>query len=383
MKAVNYFKLVVTCLCIGLLSFTGKAMATDTVKIGSFLAVTGPASFLGDPELKTLQMYIDEINAKGGIDGKKIEFIHYDTKGKAKEAKNFVNRLVKKDKVDVIIGGTTSGNTLAVIDIVQKAQIPLISLAGSVKIIEPVKKWVFKTPHTDRMAAEKIFQDMKKRGITKIALITGNGGFDKSGRAQCFALAPKYGIEIVADEKYGNADTDMTTQLTKIRGTDAQAILNFGFGKAPAIVVKNVRQLGIKLPIYESHGVASKKFIELAGAAANGVRLPAAALIVAEQLPANDPQKKVLLDYKKKYEAKFGPVSTFGGHAYDALFITVGAIERAKSTEPAKIRDEIEKTHGFVGTGGVFNMSPKDHLGLGLDAFKMIEVQNGNWKLLY
>ncbi len=383
MKAVKRFVLTILCLCIGTVFFGGQVMAKDTVKIGSFLAVTGPASFLGDPELKTLQMYVEEINAKGGIDGKKIEFVHYDTKGKAKEAKNFVNRLIKKDKVDVIVGGTTSGNTLAVIDIVQKAQIPLISLAGSVKIIEPVKKWVFKTPHTDRMAAEKIFQDMKKRGITKVALITGNGGFDKSGRAQCFALAPKYGIEIVADEKYGNADTDMTTQLTKIRGTDAQAILNFGFGKAPAIVVKNVRQLGIKLPIYESHGVASKKFIELAGSAAEGVRLPAAALIVANQLPADDPQKKVLLAYKKKYEAKYGPVSTFGGHAYDALFIAVGAIERAKSTDPAKIRDEIEKTHGFVGTGGVFNMSPTDHLGLGLDAFKMIEVKDGNWKLLY
>ncbi len=375
--------LTVLCMCIGMMISSGQAAAEDKVKIGSFLAVTGPASFLGDPELKTLQMYIEEINANGGINGRKIEYVHYDTKGKAKEAKNFVNRLIKKDKVDVIIGGTTSGNTLAVIDIVQKAHVPLVSLAGSVKIIEPVKKWVFKTPHTDRMAAEKIFQDMKKRGITKVALITGNGGFDKSGRAQCFALAPKYGIEIVADEKYGNADTDMTTQLTKIRGTDAQAILNFGFGKAPAIVVKNIRQLGIKLPIYESHGVASKKFIELAGSAAEGVRLPAAALIVADQLPADDPQKKVLLEYKKKYEAKYGPVSTFGGHAYDALFIVKGAIERANSSDPAKIRDQIEKTHGFVGTGGVFNMSPTDHLGLGLDAFKMIEVKDGNWKLLY
>ncbi len=361
----------------------GVSFAKDKLKIGSFLAVTGPASFLGDPELKTLQMYIDEINAKGGINGIKIEFYHYDTKAKAQEAKKFVNRLIKKDKVDVIIGGTTSGNSLAVIDIVEKAKVPFISLAGSIKIVEPVKHWVFKTPHTDKMAAQKIFEDMKKRGITKVALITGNGGFDKSGRAQCLALAPKYGITIVADEKYDNADTDMTTQLTKIRATDAQAILNFGFGKAPAIVVKNVRQLGIKLPIYESHGVASKKFIELAGEAANGVRLPAAALIVADQLPENDPQKKVLLDYKNKFESKFGPVSTFGGHAYDALFITVEAVKRAKSTDSAKIRDEIEKTKGFIGTGGVFNMSPNDHLGLGLDAFKMIEIQNGNWKLLY
>ncbi len=365
-----------------LLCVSHIATAADTLKIGSFLAVTGPASFLGDPELKTLQMYIDDINSKGGIDGMKIEFIHYDTKAKAKEAKNFVNRLIKKDRVNVIIGGSTSGNTIAVMDLVQKAHVPLISLAGSIKIIDPVKKWVFKTPHTDRMAAEKIFQDIKARGFTKVALITGNGGFDKSGRAQCLALAPKYGLEIVADEKYGNSDTDMTTQITKIRATDAEVIVNFGFGKAPAIVTKNIRQLGVKLPLYQSHGVASKKFIELAGDAANGVRLPAAGLIVANLLPDSDPQKRVLLSYKKAYEAKYGPVSTFGGHAYDALFITVNAVRSAGTNDSAKIRDEIEKTKGFVGTGGIFNMSPTDHLGLGLDSFHMVEIQNGEWKLV-
>ena len=365
-----------------LLCSTYTASAGDTLKIGSFLAVTGPASFLGDPELKTLQMYIDDINSKGGIDGTKIEFIHYDTKAKAKDAKNFVNRLIKKDRVDVIIGGSTSGNTIAVMDLVEKAHVPLISLAGSVKIIEPVKKWIFKTPHTDRMAAAKIFEDIKARGFTKVALITGNGGFDKSGRAQCLALAPKYGLVIVADEKYGNSDTDMTTQITKIRSTDAQVIVNFGFGKAPAIVTKNIRQLGVKLPLYQSHGVASKKFIELAGEAAEGVRLPAAGLIVADKLPDTDPQKRVLLAYKNAYETKYGPVSTFGGHAYDALFITVNAVRSAGSTDRAKIRDEIEKTKGFVGTGGIFNMSPSDHLGLGLDSFHMVEIKNGDWVLV-
>ncbi len=370
-------------LCAMVLLCPGRwAAAADTLKIGSFLAVTGPASFLGDPELKTLQMYIDKINAQGGIDGIKIDFVHYDTKAKAKEAKNFVNRLIKKDRVDVIIGGSTSGNTIAVMDLVERGRVPLISLAGSVKIVEPVRKWIFKTPHTDRMAAEKIFQDIKSRGITKVALITGNGGFDKSGRAQCLALAPKYGIEIVADEKYGNSDTDMTTQVAKIRATDAQAIINFGFGKAPAIVTKNIRQLGIKLPLYQSHGVASKKYIELAGEAAEGVRLPAAGLIVADLLPDSDPQKRVLLRYKHDYESKFGPVSTFGGHAYDALFMVVNAVRSCGCTDRAKIRDGIENTSGFVGTGGIFNMSPTDHLGLGLDSFRMVEIKNGNWTLV-
>ena len=284
--------------------------------------------------------------------------------------------------MDVIVGGSSSGETLAVIPEVEKSQIPFISLAGSIKIVEPVKKWVFKTPHTDRMAAAKIFQDMKKRGITKVALISGDGGFDKSGRAQSVELAPEYGITIVADESYGNKDTDMTAQLTNIRATDAEAILNFGFGAAPAIVSKNIKQLDIDLPVYQSHGVASKTFIELAGDAAEGVRLPAAALVVAEQLPDDDPQKPVLMDYKTRFEAEHGPVSTFGGHAYDGLFIALQAIERAGGTDGAKVRDEIEKTQGFIGTGGIFNMSPEDHMGLGLDAFKMLEIRDGNWTIV-
>lgn len=367
---------------LAMVSASGAALAAESIKVGTFLAVTGPASFLGDPELRTMQMYVEEINAGGGIDGRQVELVHYDTGGQAKEAVSFVKRLIQKDGVHVIVGGSTSGSTIAVMPEVEKAGVPLISLAGSIKIIEPVNKWVFKTPHTDRMAAAKIFEDMKSRGISKVALITGDGGFDKSGRAQTLELAPEYGIEIVADESYGNNDSDMSAQLTNIRGTDAEALLNFGFGAAPAIVTRNAQQLGLDLPIYQSHGVASKKFIELAGEAAEGVRLPAAALVVAEQLPDSDPQKAVLLEYKNKYEAEHGPVSTFGGHAYDGLFIALNAIERAGSLDKEQIRAEIENTRDFIGTGGVFNMSPEDHLGLDLNAFKMLEIQNGDWTIV-
>lgn len=371
-------------LAIGALLTTasGQVLANGSIKVGTFLAVTGPASFLGDPELKTLQMYIENINAAGGIDGKQVELVHYDTKGKAKEAVNFAKRLIKKDKVDVIVGGSTSGSSLAVMPEIEKAGIPFISLAGSVKIVDPVQKWTFKMPHTDRMAAEKIFGDMKKRGITKVALISGSGGFGKSGRAQTLALAPAHGITIVADESYGAKDTDMTAQLTKIRATDAEAILNFGFGSGPAIVTKNLRQLGIELPLYQSHGVASKKYIGLAGDAAEGVRLPAAALLVADKLQENDPQRPVLLSYRNMFEPKHGPVSTFGGHAYDGLMIALEAIDRANSNDKAKVRDEIEKTSNFIGTGGIFTMSASDHLGLGLDAFRMLEIRNGDWVLV-
>jgi branched-chain amino acid transport system substrate-binding protein len=369
-------------LTVLLLTGLGIAYAAEPIKIGSFLTVTGPASFLGDPELKTLQMYVEDINAKGGVKGRKIELIHYDTGGNAREAVNFVKRLIKNDNVDLIIGGTTSGDTLAVIPDVEKEGIPFISLAAAVEITEPTKKWVFKVAPTDRMAAIRIFEDLRKRGLTKVALITGDGGFDKSGREQILKLAPQYGITLVADESYGNKDTDMTAQLTKIRATDAQAIINFGFGQAPAIVTKNINQLGITLPLYHSHGVASKTFIDLAGEAAEGVRLPAAALVVAEQLPDADPQKPVLLAYKKQYETRHGPVSTFGGHGYDSLMIAKAALERAGGADKAKVRDEIEKTQGFIGTAGVFNMSPQDHMGLGVDAFKMVEIRNGGWKIV-
>ena len=366
----------------GLLIIGTAAQAAETIKIGSFLAVTGPASFLGDPELKTLQLYVDEINQQGGLLGKQVELIHYDTGGNAKEAVNFFKRLVKKDKVDIILGGSSSGESLAVMPLAEEEQIPFISMAGAVKIIEPVQKWTFKTPHTDRMAAAKIYEDMKRQGITKVALITGDGGFDKSGREECLKLAPEYGIEIVADESYGNKDTDMTAQLTKIRNSGAQAILNFGFGTGPAIVTKNVRQLGIDLPLYQSHGVASKKYIELAGEAANGVRLPAAALLVPEKLTDDDPQKAALLAYKQKYEAAHGDVSTFGGHAYDAFVIAVDAIKRAGTTDKAKVRDAIEQTQGLPGTAGIFNMSATDHMGLGLDAFKMLQICGGDWVIV-
>lgn len=359
-----------------------SAQAADPIRIGTFLAVTGPASFLGDPELKTLQMYIDQMNADGGVIGRKVELVHYDDGGNAKESVNFVKRLIQRDNVDVIVGGTTSGSTMAVIPEVEAAGVPFISLAGAIQIVEPVKKWVFKTPHTDRMAIAKIYGDMKKRGISNIGLISGDGGFDKSCHAQAVDLAGAHGMTIVADETYGAKDTDMTTQLTKIRAANPQGLVNCGFGSGPAIVTKNVRQLGIEAPLYQSHGVASKKYIELSGDAAEGVRLPAAALLVAEQLADGDPQKNVLLAYKNTYEATHGDVSTFGGHAYDGLYIAIEAIARAGGTDKAKVRDEIEKTKGFIGTGGVFNMSASDHLGLGLDAFKMLEIKNGDWKLV-
>jgi len=359
------------------------APAQEPIRIGSFLSVTGPAAFLGDPEQKTLELYVEKINAAGGVLGRKLQLIVYDSAGDAEKARAFVKRLIEQDKVDLIVGGSTTGETMAVAPLVEQAQIPFISLADAVVIVEPVKKWVFKTPHSDRQACQRIFVDMKARGTTKIALISGAGGFDKSMRAQCMQVAKNYGIEIVADESYGAGDTDMTAQLSKIKNTlGVQAVLNCGFGQGPAIVTKNYRQLSIGAPLYQSHGVASKGYIQLAGGAADGVRLPAAALLVAETLPDSDPQKKVVLGYKRDYESRFkSDVSTFGGHAYDGLMIAVEALKKSGSTDKAKVRDAIESVRGFMGTAGVFNYSPADHVGLDVSGFRMLEIRKGDWTL--
>lgn len=360
----------------------GRAQETP-IRIGAFLSVTGQAAFLGDPEQKTLAMYVEDINKAGGLLGRKLELISYDDAGEAEKARTFAKRLIEQDRVDVIVGGSTTGTTMAVVPLVEQAQIPFISLAGAVVIVEPVKKWVFKTPHTDRMACEKIFADMKSRGFTRVGMISGAGGFDKSMRQECLGVAKNFGIDIVADETYGAQDTDMTAQLTKIRGANVQAVVNPGFGQGPAIVTRNYKQLGITAPLYQSHGVASKQFIQLAGPAAEGVRLPAAALLVAEILPDGDPQKPVVVAYRDAYQAKYNSeVSTFGGHAYDGLMLAVDAIKRAASTDKEKVRQAVENTRGYIGTGGIVTMSAKDHMGLDQSAFRMLEIRDGNWTLV-
>jgi branched-chain amino acid transport system substrate-binding protein len=370
-------------LVVGYLVATGDHAAAQ-VKIGAVLSVTGPASFLGDPEKKTLEIYVEEINQKGGVNGQKLQLVVYDDGGDANNARTFATRLVEVDKVVAMVGGTTTGATLAMIPVFEDAEIPFISLAGAIQIIQPVRKWVFKTPHTDKMACEKIFGDLKRRNLASVALISGTDAFGKSMRDQCVAVAPGAGIKVVHEETYGPRDSDMTPQLTNIRNkAGVQAVINPGFGQGPAIVTRNYRQLGIALPLYQSHGVASKQFIDLAGAAAEGVRLPAAALLVADKLPDGDPQKPVVVNYARTYQQKSGQaVSTFGGHAYDGLMILTQAMARAKSADRAKVRDEIERTKGYIGTGGVVSMSPTDHMGLDLTAFRMLEIKNGDWTLL-
>ncbi|WP_428522977.1 ABC transporter substrate-binding protein [Roseibium sp.] len=356
--------------------------AAADIKLGASLSASGPAAFLGDPEAKTLYMLVDDLNAKGGINGEKIELVIYDDGGDPNKARTFATRLVEDDEVVAIIGGSTTGTTMSILSVAEDEGIPFISLAGAIQIIDPVREYVFKTPHTDRMACEKIFTDMQKNGITKIGMISGTGGFGASMEAQCVDVSGNYGVEILVQETYSRQDADMTPQLTKIKSTDGvEAVLNPGFGQGPAIVTRNYAQLGIDLPLYQSHGVASDGFIELAGKeAAEGVRLPGTALLIADIMEEGDPQKEVVIAYKTAYEEEYGEaVSTFGGYAHDAFRLMTDAMARAGSSDPSAIRDALEATSGMVGTTGTYTFSPDDHLGLDLSAFRMLEIRDGKW----
>ncbi|MBB6178720.1 ABC transporter substrate-binding protein [Pseudorhizobium flavum] len=379
-------KMALTTTALVLLAGLGLSPAAQAeVRIGASVSATGPAAFLGDPEAKTLEMLVEELNAAGGINGEEIKLVLYDDGGDPNKARTFATRLVEDDEVVAIIGGTTTGTSMSILSVTEDAEIPFISLAGAIDIIDPVKPFTFKTPHTDRMACQKIFEDMKKQGYTKVGMISGTDGFGASMQAQCKSVVGDYGIEIVADETYDPKDADMTAQLTKIKGAEGvQAVLNPGFGQGPSIVTRNYKQLAIDLPLYQSHGVASDGFIELAGAdAAEGVRLPGTALLVAGLLADDDAQKPVVTTYKTAYEDKFkAPVSTFGGYARDAFLILTDALKRAGSAEPAVIRDAIESTSGLAGTTGTYTFSPEDHLGLDLSAFRMLEIKDGKWALV-
>jgi branched-chain amino acid transport system substrate-binding protein len=376
-KAVS----AVSCLIL-LLIFASASLAASAIRIGGLFSVTGPASFLGEPEKKTLEMLVKDINVKGGVNGSMIELVVYDTQGDVTKAVQLATKLIKNDKVVAIIGPSTTGETLAIIPVIEKEHIPLISCAAGIKITDPVKKWVFKTPANDHVAAEKIFNYAARFKQKNIALLTVSDSYGSSGREQLKSLAAKKGIKIVADEVYSPKDTDMTAQLTRIRGFKPDAIVCWGTNPGPAVVTRNMKQLAIKIPLYQSHGVASKKFIELAGAdASEGILLPAGKLAVYDLLPKNDPQQKVLKEYDLMYKKSYGTeASTFGGYAFDGFRLVINAVKRSGAT-PERIRSGVEQTRRLVGVSGVFNMSPGDHNGLDLSAFEMVRITKGDWTL--
>jgi branched-chain amino acid transport system substrate-binding protein len=365
---------------------------TDAYKVGALFATSGGASNLGVPEEQTVEMLVDQINEAGGINGHPLEVIIYDTESKSDKCVSLANKLIDDDNVLAIIGPTTSGESKAIIDTVTTAEVPLISCAASIEIVQPVEDryWVFKTPQTDKEAVAEIYSYLEDKGITRVALITDTSGFGAAGRAILISDADDYGIEIVdnGDQTFTTDDLSMQSQLTVIKGTDAEVVICWATDKESSVVARDMQTLGMTIPLYCSHGIANQAFIDQAGDAANGVIFPAGKLLIVDEVPDTDPQKEVLTTYKSDYEAIYGEgtINTFGGHAYDALMMVVMALEELEEgVTPSEAREAlrglIEQTTDFAGTGGVFTMSETDHLGMAPGSLTMIEIKNGEWAL--
>ena len=376
-------RLVISLLVIALAGlFVGcKPKEPATVKIGAIFAITGP-SFLGVPESRTAEMLVEQINAAGGVAGMKLELIVKDSGGNPEKAVSFAKQLIEEDKVFAIIGPSTSGESMQIKQICEDSQIILLSCAAAEAIVVPVSKWVFKTPQNDAFAAQAIYATMKDMGIKKIGVVAANTGFGNGGMAQLEKFAPQFGIEIAITESYDRAATDLSALMTKVNAVGVDAVVNWSIVDAQSIIPKNMRQLGMKQPLFQSHGFGNIRYVQVAGEAAEGIIFPAGRLLVADVLPDGHPQKKVLIKYKSDYESRFKEdASTFGGHAWDGVMILVEALKKVGAADKVKVRDAIEGMKGFVGTGGVFNFSPEDHNGLLLDAFEILTVKGGKFAL--
>ena len=354
--------------------------AKEPYVIGAVLDITGPGSPLGTPERDTLQMLEKQINAKGGINGHPLKVIIYDNASDEAKSVTAVKKLIEDDNVLAIIGPSQTGTTLAAADTVQAAKVPMISCAAGIKIVEPVKPWIFKTAQSDMQAVAKVIDYCKAHRLNKIAIISVSNAFGDSGRQLLEERAPAAKIQIVAKETFGQNDTDMTAQILRLRGKRPDAVICWGTNPGPAIVAKNMQKLGMKTPLIMSHGVANRKFLELAGDSAEGVILPAGKLVVAGSIANNDPQKKVLQQYAADFKKEYGrEADTFGGFAYDALHLIVRALEKVGPNR-AKIREELENMK-FTGISGAFRFTQADHNGLAKDSFVMVQIRKGNWVL--
>ena len=361
---------------------TSTVTTKEPIKIGAVLSVTGANGPLGDPEKKVLDMEVAKVNKAGGINGRMIEMVIEDDESDATKAVAAANKLIKVDKVSAIIGGSGSTPTLAMKPITAKEKIPQVCLAAGNQITKTDYKWIFRTAHNEIYVFQKAIDYFSSTlKVKKLAILYDSNAYGQGGADAIKQIAPGKGLTIVAAEKYDSTATDVTTQLTAIKATNPDCLIIWGTNPVPAIAVKNMKQLGMTVPVLGSQGIANAKFIELAGDAANGVVFPAVWVLVPNDIPANSPQKSVIDGFVKDYTAKYGAApNSFAGHAYDAFHILVKAMETAGS-DKTKIRDAIEKTKGFDGVDGVFNYSAINHDGINTKDLVIIKIEKGKWVL--
>jgi branched-chain amino acid transport system substrate-binding protein len=354
------------------------AAATGDIKIGAVLDITGAGASLGVPERQTLEMLADQVNAAGGVNGRKIKLLIEDNQSTEDGAAKAVNKLISTEQVDLILGASRTGPSLAMRPIAEQAKIPMISLAANAKIVDG-STWVFKTAQNDKVVLEKLADDMKARGYKKIAIARDASGFGEGIPEMLTDIGKGAGIEVTAVEKFAPDASDFTAQMVKIRDAKPDAVLIWGIPPAAAIAQKAYRQLGLTAPVYQSHGIGNQVFLDTAGDSANGLKAALGRMLVADQLADNDPQKPVVTKFIADYKAKYNQnPSTFAGHAYDGFMIAVEALKKA-GTDKAKLRDTLEATSGWPGISGVFTMTKEDHSGLTKDALVMVEIKDKTW----
>lgn len=373
---------------LGLMLLASPTFASDTIKLGAFFDLSGRAAFIGTPTKLVAEMVVEKINEEGGINGKMLELVVADTEADPAKAASIAKKFIYKDGVVAIIGPTLTDAGMNVKKIVDQGETPTFMTVGGDPVIMGGKfgpfKWVFKSPQRSSVAVERMFIYLKEKGLTKIALLSAADGFGKDGARWIEKLAPEYGIEIVSRESFGTRDTDMTAQLTKVKNTNPQAIVAWTIGPAGSIIAKNKVQLGIDLPLFQCHGLPDPKYVELAGKASEGDRMPATKLMVATELPDADPQKPVIEEFvklytEKGYDKQF-PINTHSGYAWDAIMIVADAMKKV-GTEKEALRAEIEATKNYVGISGVYNITPEDHNGLGVDSMVMVQVKDGKFTM--
>jgi branched-chain amino acid transport system substrate-binding protein len=391
--------MVFLCILAAAFSFgfaVDEVTAEEPINIGAFFDLSGPAAFIGTPTKLVAEMVVEKINKEGGINGRPLALVIGDTEGDPTRALIVAKRLVEQEKVVALIGPTRTGTGMAVKKYLEEKQIPTVmTVGGDPVIMEGVHggknfgtaRWIFKSPQRSSVAVKKVYQYLKAKKVDKIALITASDGFGRDGKRWLTKLASDYGLTIVADESFGVRDADMTTQLTKIKNSDAQVIICWTIGPAGSIVAKNVKQLAIKLPLIQCHGLPDPKYVELAGSAAEGNVMPSTKLMAYDQLPDTDPQKAIITEFVRLYNEVYDydrqfPINTHSGYAWDAIYIVANAMKKV-GTDPAKLRGAIEQTEGYVGISGIYKISPEDHNGLDTDSMVMVMVWQGDWNLVY
>ncbi len=378
-------------LSIVILAGSQVCYSAESIKIAGIFALTGRAAHIGTAQRDAVILAVDEVNTQGGINGRKLELVMADTQSNPTKAVMAFKKIVESKDISAIIGPTTTGTAMAMRTFIEKEKIPTFMHSGGDVILKaPLKKgdlttlpkWTFKSPYRAAHAMGKICSYMKKNNIKKVGFIYSNDGFGKDGLKNIKVEAPKYGIEIVAEEAFEPKDVDMTVQLTRIKGKGVDGIIAWTVGPAMGIIPKNVKQLGIKAPLFECHGAGDPIFWKVAGDAGEGVMMPSTKIVVADQLSDSDVQKKKLQSFIKAYKEKFKhEPGTMVAYGADAAYIVVDAIKKA-GPDRAKIRDAIEKTTGYVGMSGIYNLKPDDHNGLSMDDIVMIKATNHGWKLL-